>query len=362
MTQRWAEVDLGAIRHNLQHVAALQPAGTAVIAVVKADAYGHGVLPVARAALQGGAWGLAVSTLAEAAQLVSLCPRERILALGGLTPADATAAAALGCAVMCHRLDLAEALAAAAAERHAHLPVHLKVDTGMGRLGCLPAEAVELARTITAARSLTLAGTFTHFASSESDEALTREQHRRFQAILDDLAAAGIDPGLRHASNSGGALRHPDLALDAVRIGIALYGCEHPELLPALALRAAVTHVKTIQPGDSVGYGATWRAERPTRVATVSLGYADGVHRARSNRGFALFGGRRAPLIGRVSMDATTFDVTEAGEVAVGDAATFIGADGGERITAEEVGEWSGTISYEVLTSIGNRVERRHRE
>ena len=362
MTHRWAEVDLGAIRHNVQHVASLQAPGTAVIAVVKADAYGHGVLPVARAALQAGAWALAVSTLDEAAQLVTLCPRDRILALGGLTPADATGAAALGCAVMCHRLDLARALASAAAERRARLPVHLKVDTGMGRLGCAPEEAVELARAIAGARWLALAGTFTHFASSESDEALTREQHRRFQAVLDELRAAGLDPGLRHASNSGGALRHPDLSLDAVRAGIAIYGCEADGLRPALALRATVTHVKTIRPGDTVGYGATWRAERPTGVATVSLGYADGVHRARSNRGWALLRGRRAPLIGRVSMDATTFDVTDVEGVEVGDTATFIGADGEERITAEQVGEWSGTISYEVLTSIGSRVERRHRE
>jgi alanine racemase len=239
--------------------------------------------------------------------------------------------------------------------------VHLKVDTGMGRLGVAPDEAVALARAIVAG-GLRLAGTYTHFSSSDSDEALTRAQHERFEAVLAELRAAGIEPGLRHAGNSGAALRHPDLALDAVRVGIALYGCEHPGLEPALALRALVTQVKTIAAGATVGYGATWRAGRPSRVATVSLGYADGVHRARANRGHALIRGRRAPLIGRVSMDATTFDVTDIEGVAVGDTATFIGPDGGERIRAEEVAEWCGTISYEVLTSIGPRVERHHPE
>jgi len=330
--------------------------------VVKADAYGHGARPVAKAALDAGAWGLAVSTLEEAAALVDLCPRDRVLTLGGLTPGEATAAAALGCAVMCHTPAVAEALARAAAERGARLPVHLKIDTGMGRLGCRPEDAPALARQITEAPGLRLAGTFTHFASSESDEASTRAQYGRFTAALDAMAATGVDPGLRHAGNSGAAQRYADLALDGVRLGIALYGCEDPALEPALSLHALTTQVKTLPPGATVGYGATWRAERTSRVATVALGYADGVHRARGNRGAALFRGRRAPLIGRVSMDATTFDVTDIPDVEAGEVATLIGAGAGDRIRAEEVGEWSGTISYEVLTSIGPRVERRYRE
>lgn len=343
-------------------MAAAQPDGAAVIAVVKAQGYGHGAIPVARAALEAGAWGLAVSTLEEASELRGLCGDDRILALGGLLPEDAGDAMRAGCAVMCHRFDVARALAAAAAAAGMTLPVHLKVDTGMGRLGCAPPEAVDLARAIAGSGSLRLAGTFTHFASSDSDPHMTRAQHALFLEVLAAMEAAGIDPGLRHAANSGGALRHPELTLDAVRAGIALYGCEGEGLKPALALRATVTHVKDVPPGATVGYGATWRAPGPSRVATVALGYADGVMRARSNRGAAIIRGRRAPLIGRVSMDATTFDVTGIGGVSVGDVATFIGAGGAERITAEEVAEWSGTISYEVLTAIGLRVERRYRE
>jgi len=172
----------------------------------------------------------------------------------------------------------------------------------------------------------------------------------------------GVEPGLRHACNSAGTLRHPEFALDAVRCGIAVYGCEWPGMQPALALRSVVTHVKMVGAGATVGYGSLWRATAATRVATVAIGYADGVHRARANRGDVLVRGRRAPLIGMVSMDAITLDVTDVPAVHVGDVATLIGDDGDERITAEEAGGWSSTISYEVLTSIGPRVERRYQE
>jgi alanine racemase len=239
------------------------------------------------------------------------------------------------------------------------VPVHLKIDTGMGRFGCTPEDAPGLARFIDQSPGLRLAGTWTHFACSDSDDAMTKAQ---FELFTDTIAALGVDPGMRHACNSMGAHNHPEFALDAVRSGIAIYGCEWPGAQPALALRSVVTHVKTVAAGDTVGYGATWKAPGNRRVATVAIGYADGVHRARSNRGDVLVRGRRAPLIGVVSMDAITLDVTDVPGVQVGDVATLIGADGDQRITAEEVAEWSGTISYEVLTSIGPRVERRYSE
>jgi alanine racemase len=165
---------------------------------------------------------------------------------------------------------------------------------------------------------------------------------------------------MRHVCNSAGALNHPDFALDAVRCGISIYGCEWPGTQPALALRSVVTHVKTVETGATVGYGSLWRAPGKARIATVAIGYADGVHRARANRGHVLVRGRRAPLVGMVSMDAITLDVTEVPGVQAGDVATLIGQDGDQRITAEEAATWSGTISYEVLTSIGPRVERRY--
>jgi alanine racemase len=231
------------------------------------------------------------------------------------------------------------------------VPVHLKVDTGMGRLGCAPAEAADLARAIQAAPGLRLAGVFTHFASAESDEEFTAGQFARFQSTLAGLDGAG---GLRHACNSAAALRYPAMALDAVRCGIALYGCEWPGLRPALQLRAFVTHVKRVPEGAGIGYGQTWHAERDSVIATIGIGYEDGVLRSRSSRGAVVVRGERAPLVGRVSMDQITVDVTGVPGVRAGDVATLIG----EGITAEDVADWSGTNCYEVLTSIGSRVER----
>lgn len=313
-------------------------------------------MPVAHAALEGGATGLAVATLEEATQLRGLVDPDQILVMGGLLPEQASAAAATGCCIAVSSRESAEALAGAAAA-HQPVPVHLKIDTGMGRFGCRPDEAASLARLIDGSRGTRLAGTWTHFAKSESDDAMTRRQFDLFMATVSDFE---VGPGMRHVCNSAAALNHPDFALDAVRCGIAIYGCEWPGTQPALALRAAVTHLKSVERGATVGYGSLWRAEGPARVATVAIGYADGVHRARANRGHVLVRGRRAPLIGMVSMDAITLDVTDVPGVQVGDTATLIGRDGDQAITAEEVAEWSGTISYEVLTSIGPRVERRH--
>ena len=327
------------------------PHGTKLFAVVKADGYGHGARRVARAALDGGATRLAVATLPEAEELAGLVPPDHVLVMGGLTPAQARTAASSGCAIAVSSLELAKALAGT----EETVPVHLKVDTGMGRFGAAPEDVPEIARFIDRSDGLLLAGTWTHFASADTDAAMTRRQFDLFTRTLETL---DIDPGLRHACNSAGTHHYPEFALDGVRCGISLYGCEWLRMQPALSLRALITHLKTVRPGDSVGYGATWRARDARRVATIAIGYADGVHRIRSNRGHVLVRGRRAPLIGTVSMDAITADVTDVAGVAVGDTATLIGADGDERITAEEVGRWSGTISYEVLTSLGPRVER----
>jgi alanine racemase len=343
------------VRANAAAILAHLPEGAKLFAVVKANGLGHGAVRVARAALDGGASGLAVATLEEAHEVNGLVRADQVLVMGGLIPQLAPAAAASGCSIGVSSLEFAKALA----DRDEVVPVHLKIDTGMGRFGCAPADAPAIAKFIDQAPALRLAGTWTHFACADSDEAMTRKQFDRF---IDALATFEVDPGLRHACNSAGARRFPEFALDAVRSGIALYGCEWPGNRPALALRSVVTHLKTVGVGDSVGYGATWRAVRRTPVATVAIGYADGVHRARSNRGHVVVRGHRAPLIGAVSMDAITVDVTDVPGAQVGDVVTVIGEDRGERITAEEVAAWSNTISYEVLTSIGQRVERRYSE
>jgi alanine racemase len=294
-----------------------------------------------------------VATLEEAHELRGLLPAEHVLVMGGLTPAQAHSAAATGCGIAVSSRELADALG----DSDEVVPVHLKVDTGMGRFGCTPEEAPELARRIERSPGLRLAGTWTHFASADSDDAMTCDQ---FDLFTQTLAVFDVDPGTRHACNSAASLRHPEFALDGVRCGISIYGCEWPGTQPALTLKSVVTLVKTVDEGATVGYGATWKARSKSRIATVAIGYADGVLRARANRGDVLVRGRRAPLIGRVSMDAITLDVTDVPGVQVGDVATLIGRDGAEEITAEEVAGWSETISYEVLTSIGPRVERRY--
>lgn len=352
---RWADVHLGAIRANCHRILQHVPKGVRLYAVVKANGYGHGAVPVAHAALEGGATGLAVATLEESAQVRGLVDPEHILVMGAILPSQATAAAASGCAFTVSSREVADALAGS----EEPVPVHLKIDTGMGRFGCAPEDASTLARLIDESRGTRLAGTLTHFASAESDADMTR---RQFDLFLQTIAGFDTGPGVRHVCNSSGAHHHPDFALDGVRCGIAIYGCQWPGMRPALALRAVVTHLKTVQKGATVGYGSLWQASGPARVATVAIGYADGVRRARANRGHVLVRGRPAPLIGMVSMDAITVDVTHVGAVQVGDVATLIGQDGDEVITAEQVAEWSDTISYEVLTSIGSRVERRYSE
>jgi alanine racemase len=350
---RWAEIDLHAVRANCAHILSHLPEGTHLFAVVKAGGYGHGAVPVARAALDGGATGLAVATLEEARELEGLTRAEHVLVMGGLSPAQARSASASGCAIAVSSQSFAEVLG----DSDEVVPVHMKIDTGMGRFGCSPEEAPALAKLIDESAGLRLAGTWTHFASSDSDEVMTRRQYELF---TDTLSRLGVNPGMRHVCNSAGALNHPEFALDAVRCGISIYGCEWPGTQPAIALRSVVTHVKTVEKGATVGYGSLWRAPGKARIATVAIGYADGVHRARANRGHVLVRGRRAPLIGMVSMDAITLDASEVPGVQVGDVATLIGQDGDERITAEEAADWSDTISYEVLTSIGPRVERRY--
>lgn len=346
-------MDLGVLRSNVAALRSRLPASTRLIAVVKADGYAHGARAVAEAALGAGAWGLAVVTLDEAAEVRDLLAPERILVMGPLLKEDAAEAVAGGYGLGCSSLDLARALAASSAGRR--VPVHLKLDSGMGRYGARPEEFAQVARFVVSTPGLELAGTWSHLATSDTDAAYVREQFDRFLAATEGL------PGLRHLLNSGGVLNHPEMALDAVRVGIAMYGSEAPAMEPVLQLRARVAQVKTVAPGTTIGYGRTWTAAATARIATVSIGYADGVHRARSNRGDVLVRGKRVPLIGTVSMDSITVDVSALPTVEPGDAATLIGADGDERIRAEEVAGWSGTISYEVLTAIGSRVERVYR-
>jgi alanine racemase len=362
-----AEIDLSAIASNVAVACRLAGPKTQVLAVVKADAYGHGAVPVARTALQAGAAWLGVAIPEEAAALRAEsigCP---ILVLGPVAPEQAGLVAALDLDQCVCGTAEAEALDREARARRRILSVHLKVDTGMSRVGIPPTEVRPVAEKIRALPSLRLAGLMTHFAEAEAENpAFTREQLARFSASLRELQAAGFEIPLRHAANSAALLFHPDARLDLVRPGIMLYGCHPrgqrwtggPAIQPALRLRTAISQIKQVAPGDSISYGRTYVASENLRVATLPVGYADGCGRLLSNRGQVLIRGRRAPILGRVCMDMTMVDVTGIAEARVGDEAVLIGRQGGEEITADEVAELQGTISYEVLCRIGPRVPR----
>ena len=361
----WAEVDLMAIAHNLRILKAMLKPPAQLMAVVKANAYGHGAVAVAQTALQHGAEWLGVARVAEGAELRVAQIGAPILVLGPIAPAEAAEAVRARLSVAITSLGVARALSLQSEAQGAVTPVHLKIDTGMSRFGVPLAEAVATARALDAMPALRLAGVFTHLASAdEPDLNFAHEQVRRFQSTLAALEQAGIGVPLRHAANSAGTFCGPDFHFDMVRVGLALYGISPAsglpraeQLRPALSLKSRVAFVRSLPPGASVGYGGMYIAERATRAALVSIGYADGVRRALSNRGEVLIREKRARILGRVSMDQIVVDA-DACAAQEGDEVVLIGKQGEAEISVDEVAGWAQTISYEILTGIGARVSR----
>jgi alanine racemase len=360
-----ARVNLAAIERNVARLAR-DASGAAVCAVVKADGYGHGMVPTARAALRGGATWLAVATAEEARGLrAGGIVDVPILILGALSDEELPVALDAGADISAWTVEMVQALIAA--DRPAR--VHVKLDSGLGRLGTRDAEQADaVAEAVAAAEHLELIGAWTHFATAdERGDAFMGEQLARFRAWAEPLRAS--HPGLLlHAANSAALLRDPATHFDLVRPGIAIYGMdpfgEDPaerELEPALELVSYVAAVKTCAAGESAGYGRRFVAGRETLLATVPIGYGDGYRRGLTNKAAALLHGRRIALVGTVSMDNVTFDVGAAGlGVAIGDDVVLIGAQGGERVTAEDLAGWLGTINYEVACGISARVPRLH--
>ena len=363
---RWAEVDLGAVRHNVAELRALIGAETLLCAVVKADAYGHGARAVAPAALEAGADWVAVATVEEGIDLRDAGVGAPILVMGPVMAASAEAGVAAGLRLAVHDRAGVGLIGAAAARVGRTAQVHLKLDSGMTRLGAPSEEFTELARLIEAQADLELEAAWTHFAEAETrDSPRTREQLARLLTEVQTLAAAGIRPPIVHACNSAGAFFHPAARLSMVRCGIAIYGYNPAglgpapiALRPALAWKARLVAIHDIEAGRRVGYGGTYVASRRTRVGTVSSGYADGYSRRLSGLGTVLLRGRRTPVIGRISMDFITIDVTGIEEAEVGDEVVLLGSQGSETISADDLAAAADTISYEVLCGIGARVER----
>jgi alanine racemase len=360
------EVDLAAIVENARAIRAIT--GTGVLAVVKADGYGHGAVAVAQALTAArAAAGFGVSLVEEGVALREAGVTAPVLVMGpsqhggeddmvaaGLTPVIASAE------------DLA-VLAAVGRRRGVAIEAHLKVDTGMGRLGVAAGAAAELAAD--AARAgIQLVGLMTHFACADTDEpddprSMTRAQLARFAEIDRAVVGAGAPIALRHAANSSGALWFPEARFDRVRTGIALYGNGRwpPGTARAQAMRLVteVAQLRAISTGDTVGYGATWRAARPTRVAVLPIGYADGLPRRASGHAEAAIRGQRVPLVGVISMDIAIADVTDLAAVEIGDAAVLLGrAAGGASISTAEYGAWAGLTEYEVTCGMSKRVPR----
>jgi alanine racemase len=360
-----ARVNLGAIERNVAQLEREAPKA-ALCAVVKADGYGHGMVPSARAALRGGATWLAVATALEARELrAGVGAGVRILVLGALSDEELPIALDADADVSVWSIERAQALVASGRPAR----VHVKLDSGLGRLGTRdPQEADAVVAAVDAAEHLELAGAWTHFATAdERGDTFFGEQLAAFKAWVEPQRAA--HPGLlAHAANSAAVLRDPASHFDLVRCGVAIYGLdpfgEDPasrDLEPALELVSYVAALKRTAPGESAGYGRRFVAQRETRLATVPIGYGDGYRRALSNHAHALLHGRRIDLVGTVSMDNVTFDVGAAGlGPKLGDDVVLIGAQGAERITAEDLARLIDTINYEITTGITARVPRLH--
>ena len=355
------EVDLGAVRHNVRR---LKPPTAELMAVVKADAYGHGDIPVARAALEAGASWLGVALAEEGMRLRDAGIDAPILVLSELPRGAEEPALAADLTPTVYSEGGLAGFAAAANAVGRRAEVHVKLDTGMHRVGLWPPEAAPgFCRRVHGA-GLVVAGLWTHFACAESDDATTRHQLSRFLAAADAVRSDGLPTGLLHAANSAATILHPESHLDLVRPGAALYGLAAGPgldrgLVPAMTLRSEVTLVKRLAAGERLSYGHRYTLERDGWVATVPVGYGDGYPRRLSGTAEVLVRGRRRPVAGTITMDQLLVDCADE-EVGPGDEVVLIGAQGEERITAEELADQIGTIGYEIVTSVSERVPREH--
>ena len=365
----WVEIDLSAIANNTRRLQSSVGPGVRVLASLKADAYGHGALKVARTVLHNGASMLGVATVSEAVPLREAGINAPILVFGYVPAWQMREAVRLGLTITLYAVESAQALSRAACALGQTVKVHVKVDTGMGRLGIRAeqlSEILELLHEIIDLPGLELEGIFTHFATADmQDQAHARVQLTRFQNVLQVIGEKHIRPGVVHAANSAAIFSLPEAHFDMVRPGIALYGLDpSPEVRlpagfrPALSFKTQVAQVKVVPEGECISYGCTYITERATRIAILPVGYADGFRRAPTNWGSVLIHGQEAPLLGRVCMDQSIVDVTHIPQVRVGDEVVLIGRQGEAVLTAEQVAQRLGTINYEVVSEILARVPR----
>lgn len=368
----WAEVDLDAIATNIENIKKNIKPETKIIAVIKTDGYGHGAIPIARILEQDDAvWGYAVATVEEAHELREKGIKKPMLILGYTFPYSYEKMIEEEIRPTVFMLDMAQMLSEKAQEMGKTCHIHIKVDTGMTRIGMHPdEEGMELIRKIKELPGLEIEGIFTHFATAdEADKSKAYHQMQMFQSFVAEVEdKLSIRFPMKHCSNSAGIIEMPEANMDAVRAGIIVYGLwpskevedDHKmELKPSLTLKSRIVYVKMVSANQEISYGGTFITARDTQVATVCIGYGDGYPRSLSNIGYVLINGQKAPILGRVCMDQFMVDVTDIkGEVCVGDVVTLIGQDGEMTITMEELGDLSGRFNYELACDIGKRVPR----
>jgi len=365
----WAEINLGALAMNYQALAFGLSAGVEILAVVKANAYGHGAVPVVRRLAAEGCRSFGVAQVGEGKELRRGKLRGRILIFSHLDRAEIPDLFREELTPVVDRIEMARAISRAARRRgRKNFPIHLKVDTGMGRLGLIPAEIPRFIRDFRRLKNLRIEGILTHL-SEATDPVFTRSQRREFQKALRLFLDAGYHPFYTHSSNSAAVILRRSGGDNLVRTGLALYGA-YPEkrlakpglsLKPVLTWKTRIQQIKKIPPGYRVGYGKMFLNRSARAVAILPVGYADGYSRSLSNRGEVLVRGKRAPVIGSVCMDLTMVEVGRIPSARAGDEVTLLGRDGREEIRAEEMAAWAGTIPYEIFTSISGRVSRVYR-
>ncbi len=366
----YAKVNLSAIKRNMINIKKTLPEKTMFCAVAKADGYGHGSVMISKAAIEAGADWIAVAIPEEAEALRDEGITAPILVLGPSNRSQWRKGAALDLSMVVTSYDCLKNALDAAKEYGRTMKLHLKVDTGMNRVGVKSIEeACELLDIIAESELLSLEGLMTHFATAdEADKTYTQQQNERFQSFITLVKEKGFSP-IIHAANSGGTLDSPELAYDMVRVGIAMYGCypsdevkRDVKLEPAMSLHTQVSHIKTIGAGEKLSYGATYTTSRETRIATLPIGYADGFNRLLSSRGEVLVGGRRAKVVGRVCMDQILVDVTDIEGVKLHDNVVCFGSQRGASLPVEEYAALCGTVNYEILCALSPRVPRLYYE
>ncbi len=361
----WLHIDMDAVAYNVQRLKEMIGEDVTLMAVVKANAYGHGVVAVSTTALLNGAEYLGVASINEAIELRNAGIVAPILVLGYTPSWAAGLAIRHDVAVTLYDLDIARSFDRTAREMNARVRAHIKIDTGMGRLGILPNDATRFFRALAKLNNIEVEGIFTHFSVADEDEQYTNFQIDTFKHVVEPLKATGFKFKYIHAANSAGILQFPNSLMTMVRAGIAMHGlhpgrdCRLPDdFRPALTWKTTIAQVKRLANGSFVGYGNTYRTRGEEKVAVIPVGYADGFRRSPSHWGHVLVHGQRAPLIGRVSMDQTMIQVSDIDEVKIGDEVVLIGEQGREQITVEEVAERLGTINYELVSTILARVPR----